>query len=155
MSLSCCNEILRLKKENEDPNLVLVKQMKGLVSKVVNEELNRLRKFKTVKCDAIEKFMSQSRVDVTKIQEALNMSGVSRKGYASIFNIIFSIFKDQWIIHVLSSTPPIVWRQRDLLNQEIDYFIGQYLRIKNVYEGAKGRTIYDPSNNIFVELKQL
>ena len=33
--------------------------------------------------------------------------------------------------------------------------IRQYLHIKNVYEGAKGRTIYDPLNNIFVELQQL
>ena len=152
MSLSCCKEILRLDKENKNPNLAAVKQMKGLVSKVIVKSLINEKKFKKVKCDAVEKFILKSRVDVTKIQEALDMSGVSRKGYASIFNIISSTFKDQRIKCVLLPTLAIVWQQRGLLNQEIDDFIGQYLHIKNVYEGAKGRTIYGPWNNIFVEL---
>ena len=73
-----------------------------------------------MKHDAVEKFISESRVDVTKIQEALDMSGVSRKGYASIFNIISSTFKDQQIKCVLLPIPIVVWQQRGLLNQEID-----------------------------------
>ena len=72
-----------------------------------------------------------------------------------MFNIISFTLKDQWKECVLLHTPAIVWHQRGLLNQEIDDFIAQYLHIKNVYEGAKGRTIYDPLNNIFVELQQL
>ena len=63
--------------------------------------------------------------------------------------------KDQQIKHVLLPTPEAVWWQRGLQNQEIDDFIGQYLHITNIYEGAKGRTIYDPWNNIFMELHQL
>ena len=54
------------------------------------------------------------------------MSGVSRKVYASIFNIVSSTLKDQRIKRVLLPTLAAVWRQRGLLNQEIDDFIGQY-----------------------------
>ena len=80
---------------------------------------------------------------------------MSKKGYALIFNIVSSTLKDQQIKRVLLPTLAAVWRQRGLLNQEIDDFIGQYLHIENVYEGAKGRSVYDPLNNIFVELQQL
>ena len=52
------------------------------------------KKFKKVKHDAIEKFITKCKVDVTKIQEALDMSRVSRKGYASIFSIFSCIFKE-------------------------------------------------------------
>ena len=48
-----------------------------------------------------------------------------------------------------------MWRQRGLLNQKITNFIGTYFHIKNVYEGPKGSTTYDPSNNIFVDIEQL
>ena len=150
-----CREILRLGEVNENSNLVPVKQIKGLVSEVVVKSLIDEKKFKKVKHDAVEKFISESRVDVEKIQEALDMSGVSRKGYASIFNIVSSTLKDKRIKRVLLPTPAAVWRQRGLLNQEIDDFIGQYFHIQNIYEGAKGRTIYDSLNNIFVELQQL
>ena len=153
MFLSYCREILRLGEVNENSNLVPVKQIKGLGSEVVVKSLIDEKKFKKVKRDAIEKFISESRVDVEKIQEALDTSGVSRKGYASIFNIVSSTLKDKWIKRILLPTPVAVWRQRGLLNQEIDDFIGQYLHIENVYEGAKGRTVYDPFNNIFVELQ--
>ena len=155
MFLSYCREILRLGEVNENSNLIPVKQIKGLVSEVVVKSLIDEKKFKKVKRDAVEKFISESRVDVEKIQEALDMSGVSRKGYASIFNIVSSTLKDKRIKCVLLPTPSVVWCQRGLLNQEIDDFIGQYLHIENVYEGAKGKTVYDPFNNIFVELQQL
>ena len=155
MFLSYCREILRLGEVNENSNLVPVKQIKGLVSEVAVKSLIDEKKFKKVKRDTVEKFISESRVDVEKIQEALDTSGVSRKGYASIFNIVSSTLKDKRINRVLLPTPAAVWRQRGLLNQEIDDFIGQYLHIKNIYEGAKGRTVYDPFNNIFVELQQL
>ena len=67
MSLSCCKEILRLDKENEDPNLVPMKQMKGLVSKAIVKNLIDEKKFKKVKRSVVEKFILESRVDVTKI----------------------------------------------------------------------------------------
>ena len=108
MFLSCCREILRL----------------GLVSEVFLKSLIDEKKFRRVKRDAVEKFISKSRVDVEKIQEALDMSGVSRKENALIFNIISSTCKDQWIKHVLLPTPTAMWRQRGLLNQAIDDFIG-------------------------------
>ena len=82
MFLSYCREILRLGEVNENSNLVPVKQIKGLVSEVVVKSLIDEKKFKKVTRDAIEKFISESRVDVENIQEALEMSGVSRKGYA-------------------------------------------------------------------------
>ena len=88
-----CKEISRLDKENEDPNLVLVMQ----ISKDVAKNLIDERKFKEIKCDTIEKFISESRVDVTKIQEALDMSGLRKNGYALTFNIVSSTFKDQQI----------------------------------------------------------
>ena len=88
-----CREILRLGEVNENSNLVPVKQIKGLVSEVVVKSLIDEKKFKKVKRDAVKKFISESRVDVEKIQEALDTSGVSRKGYASIFNIVSSTLK--------------------------------------------------------------
>ena len=70
-----------------------MKQIKGLVSEVVVKSLINEKNFKKVKRDAVEKFISESRVNVEKIQEALDMSGVSRKGYASIFNMFLLLSK--------------------------------------------------------------
>ena len=93
---------------------------------------------------------------MTKIQEALNLRGVSRKGYASIFNIVSSTFKDQRIkLCVLLPNPTTVWWQRGLLNQEISDFIGEYFHIESIYEGAKGSTTIVYMNYIFVDIEQL
>ena len=59
--------------------------------------------------NALEDFILETRIDVTKIQEALDISGMSRKVDASIFNIVSSTFKDQWIKHLLLPTLAIVW----------------------------------------------
>lgn len=86
--------------ENVDPNLIPIKQMKGLVSTGVAKSMIEEKKFKKMKREVVEKFISESGVVVSKIQEALDVRGASRKEYASIFNVVSSTLKAQLIKHV-------------------------------------------------------
>lgn len=150
-----CRKLLEPVKENMDPNLLPVKQMKGLLSSSVAKGLIEEKKFKTIKRNVVEDFICNNQVDATIIQEALDVSGVSKKGYSSIFHAISSTLKDQRIKRVLLPNPATVWRIRGHLNDSIDEFIGQYIHIEEIFPGGKGTTVYDPWNNIFVDLQQL
>ena len=79
-----CRKLLEPAKENMDPNLLPVKQMKGLLSSGVAKGLIEEKKIKTIKHNVVEDFISNNQVDATTIQKALNVSGVSRKAYSSI-----------------------------------------------------------------------
>lgn len=144
IGILCCyyRKLLEPAKENMDPNLLPVKQMKGLLSCGVAKGLIEEKKYKTIKRNVVEDFISNNQVDGTTIQEALDVSGVSRKGYSSIFHAISSTLKDQRIKRVLLPNPATVWRIRGHLNESIDEFIGQYIHIEEIFHGGKGTTHY-------------
>ena len=73
--------------------------MKSLFSTSLIKEMIQERKFKIVKCNVVEQFIESNKVDVDLIHDVLDESGMSKKGYLSIFKAISSSFKDQRVKH--------------------------------------------------------
>lgn len=64
-----------------------------------------------------------------------------------------STLKDRIIKHVLLPNRVVVQRTRGLLNKEIHDYIGEFVHIEVTHHGCKGMTMYNPWNNIFVDIK--
>ena len=58
-------------KENIDPNILHVQQMKSLFSTSLTKEM--IRKLKTIKCNVVEQFIKSNKVDVDLIQDVLGL----------------------------------------------------------------------------------
>lgn len=142
-------------KGNLDTSKLPTQQMKGLLTSSIAQDMLNERKFKIVRQNVVQEFMDKNRVDVNKIQDALDSSGVSKRGYSSIFKAVMSTLKSQRIKRVLLPTPTEVWRLRGNLNEQLDAYLGSYVHVQGEYKGANGVILYNEYNNIFVDLKQL
>ena len=71
-------------KENIDPLLNPALQLKPLVTSRVAKALIQEKKFKVVQRRIIDEFVSTNVVSTVDIQEVMDSSGVSCKGYTAI-----------------------------------------------------------------------
>ena len=76
--------MLQPDKENMNPNINPAMQLKPLVTSRVAKVLIEEKKFKVVQRHIVDKFVSNNMVSTVDIQEVMDSSGVSRKGYSAI-----------------------------------------------------------------------
>ena len=112
------------------------------------------RKFKSIKCNVVEKFNESNKVNVDLIQDVPKASGISKKGYY-IFKAIASSFKDHRVKPVFLPNLIDVWKLREKLNEQVDNFIVTFYHVEGAFEGSKGNIMYNEWNDIFIDLEQL
>ena len=99
IGILCCyyRKLLEPTKENMDPNLLPVKQMKGLLSSGVAIGLIEEKNSKQSNAMLWRTLYPIIKLMPPHSKRLLMLVGVSRKGYSSIFHAISSTLKDQRI----------------------------------------------------------
>ena len=127
-------------KENINVNIIPTKQLKPLLASRLAKEIIQEKKFKVVKRNVIEEFVTKKLVPTTQIQESMDVNAISRrKGYSAIQNPMSSVLDSHKIRGTLLPTPTDVWRVGDNLNTEVMEYIGKPYHILEEYIGASGK----------------
>ena len=104
-----------------------------------------------VQRNIIEEFVSANVVSAVDIQEVMDSSGVSSKGYSAIQRSVSQALVAKGIKKRMLPKPSHVWKLRGELNsKQFDYF-GPPFHIKEQYKSFT----YDEFNNIFMDLEIL
>ena len=102
-------------------------QIKPLVSSRVAKALIQEKKFKVVQRNIIEEFVSANVVSAVDIQEVMDSSGVSSKGYTaiqrSVSQALVAALVTKGIKKRMLPKPSHIWKLRSELNsKQFDYF---------------------------------
>ena len=141
-------------KENIDPQLV-GSCYSSLLAPSVMEDMIATAKYQKVKQKVIEEFVDETKMDSMDVQRAMDDSGISRRGYSSVFKAMKSKLKEKKIRNSILPLPTHMRRTQADLNRKVEQFLGPAFHIQANFQNKKREVCFNEYNNIFLDLEKL
>ena len=149
-----CRDVLHPEKENIDPQLVS-NCYSSLLAPSVMENMIVSTKYHKVKQKIIEKFVDETKIDSLDVQGAMDDSGISRRGYCSVFKAMKAKLKEKKIKNSMLPLPTHMKRTRAEINKKVEQFLGPPIHIQARFQNKNRDVSFNEFNNIFFDLEKL